>query len=53
VRRRHRIGGGALVNFGRRRRATGPTKSAAVRRRRPKEFFKDSRKKFVLSSKFS
>jgi len=29
VRRRHCVGGGAPVNFGRRRRAAGPKKSAA------------------------
>src|SRR6218665_2916286 len=39
VRRRHCVGGGAPVNFGRRRRrAAGPTKSAAARRGRPKFF---------------
>src|SRR6218665_2908399 len=36
---RHCVGGGAPVNFGRRRRATGPKKSAAARRGRPKRFF--------------
>src|SRR6218665_1323547 len=30
VRRRHCVGGGAPVNFGRRRRAAGPQKSAAA-----------------------
>src|SRR6218665_2073130 len=39
VRRRHCVGGGAPVNFGRRRRAAGPKKSAAARRGRPKIFF--------------
>jgi len=52
--RRFGVGGGAPVNFGRRRRlAAGPKN----RRRRgvgaQHNFFKDSRKKFVLSSKFS
>ena len=48
VRRRHGVGGGAPFNFGRR--------SQKSRRRGAggqKNFFKDSRKNFVLSSKFS
>jgi len=45
VRLRHCVGGGAPVNFGRRRQ-----RSAAL----PAQFFfKDSRKNFVPSSKFS
>src|SRR6218665_130605 len=39
VRRRHCVGGGAPVNFGRRRRASGPKEStAAAARRRPNIF---------------
>ena len=52
MRRRHGVDGGAAVNF-RRRRDVGPK----IRRRRgvggQKNFVKDSRKKLVLSSKFS
>ena len=39
VRRRHCVGGGALVNFGRRRRAAGPKKSAAAARPGKTVFF--------------
>src|SRR6218665_1274500 len=47
VRRRHCVGGGAPVNFGRRRRsAAGPKKSAAARRGRLKTFFLRFTKKF-------
>src|SRR6218665_2982607 len=62
VRRRHCVGGGAPVNFGRRRRAGQfwpaapfPKKSAATRGgiAGQKFFFKYSRKNFVVSSKFS
>src|SRR6218665_2706740 len=38
-RRRHCVGGGAPVNFSRRRRAAGPNKSAAARRGRKKTVF--------------
>jgi len=45
LRRRHCVGGGAQVNFSRRRRRDpDPIKLAAEARRRPKSFFKDSRK---------
>src|SRR6218665_1924987 len=47
-------GGGAPVNFGRRRRhAAGPKQSAAARAARPINFFKGPRQNLVLSSTFS
>src|SRR6218665_346629 len=55
VRRGHCVGGGAPVNFGRRRRAAGPKKSAEARLL-ANIFFQRFPKKitnFVLSSKFS
>ena len=48
VRRRHGVGGGAPVNFGRWRRAAGPKKvgggcAAVARRRRPSDVTRGSR----------
>ena len=55
LRRRHCVGGGAPVNFGRRWRAAGHKNR--LRRRgaalAQKHLFKGTRQNFVLSSKFS
>src|SRR6218665_1216052 len=58
VRRRHCVGGGgASVNFGRRRRAGNPKKSTLAAARRgvggQNTFCKGSQTNFILSSKFS